>query len=290
MSSLLGLIHKNGLATAAEIELGECAARCFGGTATEHLASAGLVSDADLAAIVSARCRVPVANPQQLELPDRHAVELLGPDTLADHRALPLGHEDGHMVVAMSDPADELACTELGFFAGVPLARRVAGPLALARALSRCGIGASVPSLGADEVGYVLLDFALRRANAAAVLWLDEAGLRVGLSSLPAQERRAAVPPPLVPGEAPLLTRLLERPRAARSPRLSRGERRFFAEVLGRPVTDLVAISVGAGGQQVQALVCAARQRAEWLDDDFRAVAAYCANALPYAAGHARAA
>lgn len=292
MASLLGLIENSGLATAAEIELGECAARCFGGTAIEHLAAAGLVSDAELSATLSTRYRVPVANPQQLELPDREAIALLGPDTLAEHRALPLGYEDGHMVVAMSDPCDELACTELGFFAGVPLARRVSGPLTMARALTRCGIGAGVPALGAEEVGYVLLAFALRRAAAAAVLWVDENGLRVGLSTLPASERSPVAPPPLSAGEAPLLARLLERPRAARSPRLSRGERRFFGEVLGRPVTDLVAITLGSVGSQteVRALLCAARQREEWLDDDFRAAAAYCASGLPFVPRRAHAA
>lgn len=283
MSELLRLLRESRIASAAELEIASVAAHCFGGTPAEHLVAAGLARSQAVAAAVGNRMKLPCARADELAHVDGGALARIGHDTACELRALPLGVDDGHVVVAMEDPAEPRVECELRFFAGAPLMRRVAGPLAMSRALAaHCGHRpATRPT--ADEVAYALVGFALRRAREAVLLWCDADGLRVAHGTRPRRE-------PIQAGLGPLVGHLLERPRAARSPRLAQSDRQLFSTVFGGPSPDLVAVSV-PDTQRVVALLCASRVFAPFTDEDLRGVVSYASHALPAAtASQARAA
>ncbi len=163
-------------------------ARSLGIPLQVHLVRTGLLDEGDLVTALRRSVLVGQAQPDELLSPQSQAIEAV-PRTLAEaFHILPLRIDDqGHLVVAMSNPTDTHAIDELSYRTGLYVTRLVApvGPLeaALDRWYRRSGSGTPRPSSSSSSA-----DSTRRESNGALVL-------------LTKVKRRPSAPPATVPVE-----------------------------------------------------------------------------------------
>ncbi|HVV82285.1 MAG TPA: hypothetical protein VHE35_04370 [Kofleriaceae bacterium] len=108
------------------------------GTWLEHLVQQRMVSERAVCELAARAAFVPMCELHGLEQVDDDVIAELPWDLAVEYRALPVAVEADHdLRIAMLDPCDEDACTELGFFLGRRVLREAAPATAVAWALHR---------------------------------------------------------------------------------------------------------------------------------------------------------
>ncbi|HET6611636.1 MAG TPA: hypothetical protein VFG83_06595 [Kofleriaceae bacterium] len=136
-STALDLFARAGHLTDGEVEA-IFAVVGSGGAAVERLVDLGAVSEVEAADLLSGWTLVPRCAPGSLDHIEAEILARVPADVAIELRAIPAGAEpDGSLRVAMADPADERAATELAFFCGTDIVRETATVSEIARALAR---------------------------------------------------------------------------------------------------------------------------------------------------------
>jgi hypothetical protein len=135
---LQSLLIRAGLASR---EVVERAVHATAGTSTtwlEHLVQKKLIADDQVAALAGQEMFVPLCDVACLENVADEIIAQVPWDLAIEHRAVPVGLEDGDLRIAMVDPTDDDAFTELAFFlGGRRLLREVAPATPIAWALHK---------------------------------------------------------------------------------------------------------------------------------------------------------
>ena len=119
------------------------------------LVSLGYISEDDLAQALSMRLNVEYVALFEVEV-DPEVLGIIEEDVLIQHKAVPLRIEDGRLIVAMSDPNDIYARSDLTISAGFPVTAVVAAEDAVRRLQDQLfGNGAVVDGALAELAGAV---------------------------------------------------------------------------------------------------------------------------------------
>jgi hypothetical protein len=125
-----------GAVTPEQIRYAEHASAYHGSTWLEQLVAMGAIAEDLLIRCIVARASVPPCGLARLARIPREVIELVPQDLAVEHRAVPVGVEpDGDLWIAMQNPMDERALSELGFFSGRNVMRAVASPTEILWAL-----------------------------------------------------------------------------------------------------------------------------------------------------------
>ncbi len=136
ISSLPGALVRDGLLTDDQVAHALAMSRNTSTTWLEHLMLTGLLDELDLARVAGTVSGVPTCALARLVSASRDVIDILPIDCALGHRAVPVWLEpDGDICVAMIDPTDERAITELAFFTGRRVLRECARATAIAWAL-----------------------------------------------------------------------------------------------------------------------------------------------------------
>jgi hypothetical protein len=130
------LLVREGLLTDDQVAHALAMSRGTSTTWIEHLLLTGLLDDTVLAKMIGAHASVPPCVLQRLVAADPEVLASIPAEIAVEHRAIPVWIEpDGDVCVAMVDPTDERAITELGFFTGKRVLRECARATGVAWAL-----------------------------------------------------------------------------------------------------------------------------------------------------------
>lgn len=130
------LLVREGLLSDEQVAHALAMSRGTSTTWIEHLLLTGLIDDQVVAKVVAAHASVPPCHLQRLVAADPEVLACIPAEIAVEHRAVPVWIEpDGDVCVAMVDPTDERAITELGFFTGKRILRECARATAIAWAL-----------------------------------------------------------------------------------------------------------------------------------------------------------
>ena len=107
-----------------------------GGELDGALVDLGLVTDEQIAALLSRRFRVPFVDLPRLEI-DSGAIERISPATAVKYRAVPLDRRGATLRIAMADPANVAAIDDIAFMTGCNVEPVVATGAAVAEAIRK---------------------------------------------------------------------------------------------------------------------------------------------------------
>ncbi|MDX1606560.1 MAG: type II secretion system ATPase GspE, partial [Candidatus Competibacterales bacterium] len=121
------------------------------------LVKLGMVSERDMAEAYAARYELPLVGPE--DYPDVPVLDedLVRPPFLKANHVLPLGLEDGRLVLAMADPTDDYTLAALGMASGREILPRVGVPSEIENAFerlygsNRSAMGQIVESIGLQD-------------------------------------------------------------------------------------------------------------------------------------------
>jgi len=123
---LSDMIIELGFAETAHVEAAVEAARSSGETVGHILVRQGALSEDQLARALAARYGLNHVDLDEFDV-DPAAANLLPPQAAQRYHAVPIGFEsDGGLVVAMADPSDSLALTDIAFMTGLEVHASVA--------------------------------------------------------------------------------------------------------------------------------------------------------------------
>lgn len=138
MSAKLGeMLLKVGALTKVQLEQVLKAQVIYGGRIGTNLVEMGLVSEEELAHVLSEQSGAPCVDPSELaELP-KDVLKLVPPELVRKYRVLPLALDGKRLSLAMADPHDFAAVEEIGFVTGYVVKPRICTELRLNAALER---------------------------------------------------------------------------------------------------------------------------------------------------------
>jgi hypothetical protein len=109
-----------------------------GGSLHECLVRVGALHEDVFVESLAAQLRIPRVGSAQLENIPASVLALVPAEMAVELRALPIAVDpDGTLTLAMSDPTDEEAYSEIGFFSGRFVVRVAATPSEIRRAIER---------------------------------------------------------------------------------------------------------------------------------------------------------
>ncbi|HUS66961.1 MAG TPA: hypothetical protein VMZ28_20625 [Kofleriaceae bacterium] len=121
------LLVSAGLVGEEQLKLARKAATQHGGTVGEHLVLCNFVDDETLTDFYVSRLRVQRASESELSSIAPRLLKLVPPDMAVEFRVLPISVDpDQNLVVAMSDPSNQHAIDEIGFFTSCYVIRKAA--------------------------------------------------------------------------------------------------------------------------------------------------------------------
>ena len=121
------LLVSAGLVGEEQLNLARKAAAQHGGTIGEHLVLCNFVDDDTLTDFYVSRLRVQRASESELSSIAPRLLKLVPPDMAVEFRVLPISIDpDQNLVVAMSDPTNQHAIDEIGFFTSAYVIRKAA--------------------------------------------------------------------------------------------------------------------------------------------------------------------
>jgi hypothetical protein len=128
----------SGLLSTAHVERALKARAQAGGPLLRHLREAADISDEELCDIIARAADLPRCAPEDLHAVDVEALALLPADLCRQTRVMPVRIDTwGALVVAMADPFDDSAQSEVEFAAGRPLRVELATERTVREAISR---------------------------------------------------------------------------------------------------------------------------------------------------------
>lgn len=138
MSAKLGeMLLKVGALTKGQLEQVLKAQAIYGGRIGTNLVEMGLVSEEELAHVLSEQTGAPCVEPYELgELP-KDVLKLVPSELVRKYRVVPLALEGKRLSLAMADPHDFDAVEEIGFVTGYVVKPRICTELRLNAALER---------------------------------------------------------------------------------------------------------------------------------------------------------
>jgi type IV pilus assembly protein PilB len=131
------LLIRNGLLTLDQVRGALAATQGTQVSWLERLIIFGVLDEEDVCRSVGAAYRLTRCSRAVLEMVPAKILALLPPELALEHRAIPVGLEDGDLRLAMVDPTDADAAREIEFFTGLRPQREVALASAVAEALQR---------------------------------------------------------------------------------------------------------------------------------------------------------
>jgi hypothetical protein len=145
--SLVQILIENGVVSEAQVEQARTRQRATGGRLGEALVDLGLATEESIGRALARSLGVPYTN-VDLSAVDPAVVTRFPEGLLRRALAMPLIDSGGQIVVAMADPSDRAAVSELKSASGAPIAVVVAAPAAIRRALSewRTGLAPEAPA------------------------------------------------------------------------------------------------------------------------------------------------
>src|SRR5918911_3697022 len=127
---------ERGLINEAAIKRATVKQRESGTKIGQALIDLGIVREADLLPILSEHIGTPVIDLSQ-EVPDPSVIQLVPEDFARDHYAIPVRRENGHVRVAMSDPADFKVVDKLQSLTGSSVLPLLAPRTEILKAISK---------------------------------------------------------------------------------------------------------------------------------------------------------
>lgn len=140
--SVASILVDSGILTAAQVEQARTRQRATGGRLGEAVVDLGFASEEAIGRALARAAGVPFTQ-VDLSVVDPAVFGRFPEGLLRRALAIPLIDSGGQIVVAMADPTDRAAVTELHEAAGAPISVVVGAPAAIRRALAECHGGAT---------------------------------------------------------------------------------------------------------------------------------------------------
>lgn len=189
MSARLGeMLLKVGALDEAQLEQVLHAQSIYGGRLGTNLVEMGLVTEEELARVLSDQLGVPYVEPTALESVPETLLRIIPLETVERYRVLPLALEGKRLTLAMADPASFNAIEEIAFGTGLVIIPKVCSELRLSLALERL-YGIRRPFRYIPVQGGVRSTFAAAVEQGAAGPMAGQAAWAEAGSELPPPER-----------------------------------------------------------------------------------------------------
>lgn len=131
------MLVKAGLIKPAQLDEALKSQVIFGGRLGTNLIEMGLIEENELARVLSAKLRVPCADPDELMNIPPQVVGLIPPDMAEKYRVIPFRLENRRLFLVMADPSDLPAIDEIAFRTGFVIVPMVAPEIRLMMALEK---------------------------------------------------------------------------------------------------------------------------------------------------------
>ena len=133
---LAALLERRGLVTGMQIRHAAALSRDKGHSWLEHLVMTGVIDDLSLAQTIAQGTRLAICDDARLQAVRPDVLAEVPADLALEHKLVPFAIDsDGDLLVAMVDPTDTAAVTEVEFFVGRRLLRTVGRATAIGWAL-----------------------------------------------------------------------------------------------------------------------------------------------------------
>jgi hypothetical protein len=251
------LLVSHGLITSEQLEDALFAQRQFGGRLGTNLVELGLISDGDLANVLSEQLKVPCAKPQALASVPKDVIARLPSSLASKYRAVPLRFHAGELHLGMADPQNFAQVDEISFALGCRIKPYVVTEVALNYALERYyGLRREARLMQTAAVGLRDLGGSPSPRPAAALATWDQSPPPAGLAR---EAPSARIPPSR--SALPVFDSAYEQPVSVIDELASVMSSEDVVKVLFRYFTDLFAEVVIIGIAQGRAAAVRAGSR-----------------------------